>query len=83
MVYGIASDQSEPIVQAFIDSLHVQMPILMDPNTVLDEVYFLDPAFATASFPKNWLIGPDGRFVYGSNVFLADELTAEIEALLP
>lgn len=69
-------------MQGFVDALDIDMPILMDPKGELDEVYLIDPAFDTASFPKNWLIGPDGRFVYGDNEFDADELIWRIEELL-
>lgn len=83
VVYAIASDQDEHKVEAFADGLDIDMPVLLDPDYLLDDAYILNEAFATAAYPKNWLIGPDGRFVYGANIFMPDELIEEIEALLP
>jgi hypothetical protein len=78
----VAPEQSPGPVEAFVDGLAIDMPVLVDGPVPLDPVYFIDEAFLTAAYPKNWLIGPDGQFVYADNRYEPDELIWRIEELL-
>ncbi len=79
MVYGIAPVQPSGTVAAFVDSLAIGMPVLVDGPAPIDPVFILDEAFETAIYPKNWLIGADGRFVFSDNRYEPDELIWRIE----
>lgn len=79
VVYGIAADDEAPIARDFAEALGLTFPILMDTGGTVHSEYSMFSAFSTAAFPQDWVIGTDGRIVYGNNTFEPDEMRAVIE----
>ena len=82
VAWSIAPDQNAEVVSSFAEALDLSMTILVAPLGSLDDIYFIDAAFKTAAYPKIWVIGRDGKFVYAANTFDPDELKAALDLAL-
>jgi len=58
------------------------MPVLVDRDGAVWEMYREAGAFDTAPYPQEWLVGTDGRVAYYSNQLEIDAVRAAIEAEL-
>lgn len=54
------------------------MPVLVDDARV-SEQYFIESAFPTAAYPKDWIIGVDGTIQYENNRYEYDAMVEVIE----
>ena len=67
------------MVSAFVESLGLTFPVLLDTDGSVNEQYASQMAFPTAAYPQDWVIGTDGVIVYANNTFEADEMIQAIE----
>ena len=54
-------------VQDYTEMLGVTFPILLDINGSVSRDYNLLFAFPTGAFPRDFVVGTDGRIVYANN----------------
>jgi peroxiredoxin len=83
VVWGIASRESEPTVQRYVDHLGLTYPILLDRDGRVNEQSAMEMAFPSAAYPQDWVIGADGTVVYASNEFHLDAIQTAVESELP
>lgn len=78
----ISVDYAEDIetIEAFLQQVQVDFPVLLDSDGRVSAEW------GALVFPSTFIIGPDGRIVYGVNGALhwdSDEVVEKLEALLP
>ena len=78
-VWGIASQESSNTIQTFVDQLDLSFPILLDTNGDVNHLYQQLPAFPSAAYPQDWVIGTDGTVVYVNNGFELDAIQTAID----
>lgn len=79
MVFGIASGESNDVVESFVDRLGITYPILMDRDSRVNHEYAQEMAFPSAAYPQDWVIGTDGVVVYANNGFELDAMLTAID----
>ena len=79
MVFGIASGESNEVVESFVDRLGLTYPILMDRDSQVNRDYAQEMAFPSAAYPQDWVIGTDGVVVYANNGFELDAMRTAID----
>ncbi len=78
-MWGIASQESPEILQAFADELGLTYPILHDEDGSVLQRYRIERETFSTAFPHDWVVGTDGLLVYGSNRYEPAELIATVE----
>ena len=81
VVWAIATGESQSTLEAFRDSLGLEMPILMDEGQVHLE-YSQEMPFPTGAYPQQWVIGVDGTIQYFNNRFEPDRVIEVLESEL-
>jgi peroxiredoxin len=74
---GVAVDDAEPQVRAFVDRYGVTWPQVLDPNRALSDRY------RVWGFPNPVLIGPDGTIVERGDALRGDRLLPTLTTYLP
>ena len=84
VVWAIASAEQDDgqMLDAFIDALGIEMPVLVDDGGVVHAEYEQEDPFPTGAYPQQWIVGTDGRIAYMHNEFEYDAVVAIIEAEL-
>lgn len=67
VVWGLTSTEPADKVAAFADALGLTFPILLDETGEVGRLYDQTFAFPTGAFPKDYVIGVDGRILYANN----------------
>lgn len=78
-VWGIASREHREVVQLFADQYGITFPILLDQNGQVNAAYRQNPAFPSAAYPQDWIIGTDGRIAYVNNGFELDAMETVLD----
>lgn len=78
-VWGITSQEDASVVQTFVDQYGMTFPVLLDADGSVGRDYRQDPAFPSAAYPQDWVIGTDGRVAYVNNGFELDAMQTAIE----
>ncbi len=78
-VWGIATKEPVETLEAFRDSLGLEMPILVDATGSTQADYNQEMPFPTGAYPQQWIIGVDGSIQYFNNRFEADAVIEVIE----
>ena len=81
-VWGIASREPQNVVQTLDEQYGLTFPILLDESGEVNQLYRQDPAFPSAAYPQDWVIGVDGRIVYVNNGFELDAMQTAIDGEL-
>jgi len=79
VVFGIASGESERLVEKFRDYTGATFPFLLDSDGSVNRQYSQQTAFVTAAYPQDWIIDPDFKVAYVNNGYEPDEMIAVIE----
>ena len=79
MVYGIASNQIESQVMAFIDQFDITFPVLLDHDGSVQQNYRMQQAFPSAAYPQDWIIDSNGQVIYQNNGFEIDAMKTVID----
>lgn len=66
-MWGIASREGAQQVRSYTEMLGVTFPILLDQDGSVARDYNLLFAFPTGAFPRDFVVGTDGRIVYANN----------------
>lgn len=82
VVWGITAREDRATVQAYVDSLGLTYPILLDKTGEIDLLYDLGFAFPTGAYPQDFVVGTDGRIVYASNEPDVEAIEAAVRAEL-
>ncbi len=82
MVWGIASRENAAVVRTYVEQPGVTFPILIDRDGAVNAAYRQNPAFPSAAFPQDWIVGPDGTVVYVNNGFELDAMETALDAAL-
>ena len=61
--------------------MDLNLPVLVDDGTVSRQ-YPLQTAFPSAAYPRQFVVGVDGKVVYVNNRYEADSLSAVLDAEL-
>ncbi len=69
-------------MRAFVEQYGVTFPVLLDRDGRVNQAYRQDPAFPSAAYPQDWVIGSDGTVVYVNNGFELDAMETAIDAEL-
>ena len=81
-MWAIASNESREQVQRWVDAFDITLPVLLDVDGSVADLFETSMAFPTGAYPQEWLIGTDGVIEYYSNELEYDALVAIIEAEL-
>ncbi len=81
-VWGIASRENDDLVRRYVAQHGLTFPVLLDRDGAVNALYRQSPAFPTAAYPQDWIIGADGRVAYVHNGFEPDAMQAVLEAWL-
>lgn len=66
----------------FGDQMGVTFPILYDEGSkVMNSSYVIEYAIHSV-YPKDWIVGVDGRIVYANNTYDSEEIMAVLDAEL-
>ena len=68
MVWGIAVREPPEVVRTYAEANGLTFPILLDRNGDVDRMYDLEFAFPTGAYPQDFVVDPEGRISYASNV---------------
>jgi peroxiredoxin len=78
-VWGITSREDEQVVRTFVEQYGVTFPVLLDSNGDVNRDYRQDPAFPSAAYPQDWVIGTDGKVAYVNNGFELDAMETALD----
>lgn len=81
-MWAIATREPQEQVQRWVDAFDITLPVLLDVDGTLTELYEQTMAFPTGAYPQEWLVGTDGTIEYYANELEYDALVDVIEAEL-
>ena len=81
-MWAIASREAETQVEAFVDYLDLDLPVLYDGDGSVHAKYNMPMAFPTGAYPQQWIIDTEGKIHSWANRFDADVVTATLDDLL-
>lgn len=67
MVWGVVTNEDPDVVRRFSESLGVTFPVLVDETGEVSFDYDQVFPFPTGAYPRDYVIGTDGRIVYANN----------------
>ena len=79
LVFGLHPNDPAPLVADFQEQTGVSFPLIADQNT---KNLFAYPPGSNYPYPRDVVIGPDGRIELIKNSFDVVEMTALVESLL-
>ena len=82
VVWAISTHEDVEPVARWVEDFDIDLPVLLDKDGAVTELYEQTKPFPSAVYPQEWLIGTDGVIEYYENTFQYDALVAVIEAEL-
>lgn len=67
VVWGVTTRESESTVRAYAETLELDFPILLDSTGDVTNNYNLLFPFPSGAYPRDFVVGTDGRVVYANN----------------
>lgn len=81
-VWAIASTDDENTAREYAEWHGLTYPVLVDPGGVVNAQYDLTFAFPTGAYPQDFVVDPEGRIAYASNVPDIPAIVAVVAASL-
>lgn len=78
-MWAITTRESAELVQRWVDTFDVGLPVLLDLDGSVTALYDNTFAFPTGAYPQEWLIGTDGTIELYANELEYDALVEAIE----
>jgi hypothetical protein len=66
----------------YVEQLGLTFPVLLDEDGAVSQLYRQLPAFPSAAYPQDWIVGGDGSVVYMNNGFELDAMWTALDNLL-
>ncbi len=78
--FGINRQESQSVVQDFVDQFGITFPVLLDQTGQVYVDYWIDGC--SSPFPRDFIIDQDGLVAYLNCEYVPDDMTAVIDSLL-
>lgn len=86
-VVALASSYTDPetpeAIAAFVEDMGLTMPVAHDLTGEVYEDWHIDDPESFSPYPRQYIIGPDGRFLYLSATIDVEAVRQVVEAALP